>query len=81
MVLIRVCKNRCTRNCFPLKNTDLPPLMFNFPTTVKLLGAAALVGGGITALSYGASRVSDFMIAAGCLMVLAVKIVEWWDRR
>jgi curli biogenesis system outer membrane secretion channel CsgG len=65
----------------PLEEHRPSPLMFNFPTTVKLLGAAALVGGGITALSYGASRVSDFMMAAGCLMVLAVKIVEWWDRR
>jgi hypothetical protein len=53
--------------------------MLNFNTTVKLLGAALFVGGAITAMVSGESRVSDLMLAAGCLMYLAVKIVEWWN--
>jgi hypothetical protein len=54
--------------------------MPNLHRTIKSLGAAIFVGGGITALYSGESRVSDMMLAAGCLMVLAVKMVEWWNR-
>lgn len=32
------------------------------------------------ALHSGESRVSDLMLAGGCLMYLAVKLVDWWDR-
>jgi hypothetical protein len=61
--------------------TKLPSFMPNFPATIKSLGAAMFVGGVITALYRGESRVSDLMLAAGCLMYLAVKFVEWWNRQ
>jgi hypothetical protein len=50
-------------------------------TLIKLLGAGVVAAGVIMILSVGASRASDLMIAAGCLMVLAVKIAEWWNRK
>ncbi len=55
--------------------------MPNHHFLIKLLGVCVLASGAAMALFVGESGISNLMIAGGCLMYLAVKIGEWWDRK
>jgi hypothetical protein len=52
--------------------------MSNFDKFIKLLGIIIATTGAVMALTAGQTNISDYMIATGCLMYLAVKIAEWW---
>jgi hypothetical protein len=60
--------------------TDLNPtslLMPNFNWMIKFLGAAIIMLG-IIAFIMGWRETSNLIMAAGCLMLIAAKIDEWW---
>jgi hypothetical protein len=47
---------------------------------IKLIGIFLFIIGVTMAFFTGQTTPSNYTIAAGCLMYLAVKIAEWWGK-
>lgn len=50
-------------------------------SVIKVAGICIALAGGVWAMSLGQSKPSSYMMAAGALMFVAIKIAEWWERR
>jgi hypothetical protein len=58
----------------------MQPSMPHRNTLTKIIGVGIAVTGAVLALLAGASDVTNFMIAGGCLAYVAGLIAEWWTK-
>jgi len=62
---------------FGKKYIHFMPSIYSF---IKYSGACIAIAGIVAWLALGQHPVLSYLIAGGCLMYLAIRIGEWWER-
>jgi hypothetical protein len=62
------------------KIPDTAGSTFTSDKVIQVIGLCSVLAGAV-AYFCGASITSNYLIAGGMLMYIAVKIAAWWDRR